>query len=102
MSMFQLRLNSIVRSLPGILRWMGEHPFLSFLILLFLALLISGLVFYQYVFTVQDDISSNEIVQTRFNQQAFQQVMQIWREREEKFNQAGGGPGRNIFVPSVD
>ncbi len=79
---------------------MGENPFLGFLALLFFALLVSSGVFYHYVFVAGDADATSEIVQTRFDQRALEQITQTWQKREEKFNQAGKDQTRNIFVPS--
>ena len=102
MSMLRFRLQNIAQSLPRTVRWMGEHPFLGFLILLSFALLISGSVFYQYVFTLKGDVPSDMVIQSRFDQQKFQEVVQIWQERGEKFNQSGAFHGKNIFASPVD
>ncbi|MBI2098652.1 MAG: hypothetical protein HYT49_03345 [Candidatus Wildermuthbacteria bacterium] len=93
------QLDNVVRFLLKIPRWAGEKPFFGFLILLLFALVISAAVFYQYVFLLQNAEAQNEIVQTRFDEQALQQIIQIWQEREQKFNQAGTLQSRNIFVP---
>ncbi len=95
----RFHLNTIIRSVLDIPRWIGENPFLGFLILLSLALLISSFIFYRYVFSVRSGGAEIEIVQTRFDQQAFERVLQIWQERKEKFNEAGVIRARNIFVP---
>ena len=82
----------------GVPQWMGENPFLGFLMLLSLALVISSLVFYRYVFVARDEGASSEIVQIRFEQQMFQRVIQTWQGNEEKFNKAGKELERDIFA----
>lgn len=96
----RFRFDIIVRFLLGFPRWMGENPFLGFLILLSIALLMSSLVFYQYVFVARDADIKNEIVQIRFDQQAFQELLGTWQKRKEKFNQADVLEVKNIFAPS--
>ncbi len=92
----------VFRFLLKIPRWTGENPFLGFLVLLIFSLFISGAVFYQYVFLLENAEAENEIVQTRFDERALQQVIQIWQEREQKFDQAGTLQPRDIFVPSQE
>lgn len=96
----RFHLDTVIRFLRFLLRvprWMGENPFLGFLTLLFVALLISSMVFYRYVLAVS---GTSEIIQIRFDQRAFQQVIQEWQERKEKVNEAGVIRARNIFIPS--
>ena len=80
-------------------RWMGEKPFFGFLILLFLALSISSIVFYRTVLDVRTMDGEGEIEQIRIDQRTFQGILQTWQEREEKFNEAGNVRVRNIFAP---
>lgn len=94
----RLRFGHTVHLLFRAPRWMGENPFLGFLILLLFALLISSAVFYRYVFVVRDVDVESEITQTRFDQQAFQRLLRMWQERKEKFDQATVQV-RNIFAP---
>lgn len=98
----KFRFNKVIHFPLGVPQWMGENPFLGFLVLLSFALLISSIVFYRYVFLERDAGTSSEIVQIRFDQQTLQRVIQTWQEHEEKFNQAGKGLERNIFAPSQE
>ena len=77
---------------------MGENPFIGFLVLLCLALLISSTVFYRYVFVARNEDVGGEITQVRLDQQKLQQVIQKWQERAEKFDQAGKVQTRDIFA----
>lgn len=79
-------------------RRMGENPFKGFLILLCLALLISSLVFYRYVFVARNEDVGDEITQVRLDQQKLQQVIEVWQERAQKFDQAGTTQVRDIFA----
>jgi len=77
---------------------MGENPFRGFFILLCVALLISSLVFWRYVFVARNEDVGGEITQVRLDQQTLQQVIQAWQERTEKFDQAGATQVRDIFA----
>ena len=94
----RFHLDSFWRFFARAPRWMGENPFLGFLFLLVVALLISSFVFYQYVFVARNVDARDNIVTVRLNQQTLQEVIQVWQERVEKFNQAGIVEVRNIFA----
>jgi len=90
---------NIIHFVLRTLRWMGENPFFGFLILLFLALSISSIVFYWTVRDVRDMDGEGEVVQNRIDQRTFQGILQTWQERGVKFNEAGNVRLRNIFAP---
>jgi len=96
--MQRFHFDAILRFLLQTPRRMGENPFVGFSILLCLALLISSLVFYRYVFLARSEDVGSEITQIRFDQQTLQQVIQAWQERDEKFTEAGTLVIRNIFA----
>ena len=97
MKLFPSRFIIGIRFLSRIPRWIGEHPFLGFLALLFAALLISSGVFYQYVLRPAD--IPEEAAQVRFDNQSFQRVISTWQELEEKFEQANSLKPKDIFAP---
>ena len=90
-------LDNISRFLRHAPRRLGENPFIGFSILLCLALLISSLVFWRYVFVPRSEDVVVEITQFGLDQKKLQQVIQSWQEREEKFDQAGSVYIRNVF-----
>ena len=92
-------LDTILRFVLRSPRLMGENPFLGFFILLCLALLISSLVFYRYVFVARNEHVGGEITQVRLEQQKLERLIRAWQERDEKFNQAGTTQMRDIFAP---
>jgi hypothetical protein len=91
-------LDTVLRFLLRAPRRLGENPFAGFLILLCLALLISSLVFWRYVFVARNEEVGGEITQVRFDQRKLQQIIQTWEERAEKFDQAGTIQLRDIFA----
>ena len=98
--MFQrFHFENIIRFALSVPRWMGEKPFFGFLILLFLALSISSIVFYRTVFDMRSTDGEGEVMQIRIDQRTFQGILQAWQERGEKFNEAGNVRVRNIFAP---
>jgi hypothetical protein len=82
-------------------RWMGENVFFGFLILFFVALILSSGVFYTYVFLARNTDLKIEFTEIKFQEQAFLRVLQVWEERETRFQEAGIQPARNIFEESA-
>lgn len=95
------KLDKAIRFFLALPRWMGENPFLGFLVLLLIALGISSLVFYQYVFLLRDAAVESTVIETRFNEKAFERVMQELQQRQEAFTQTESFQGRDILAPSV-
>ena len=73
------------KDLPEIL---GKHSFLTFLMFLFIALAFGGFIFYKYsilVEKVETEISEKPI---KFEQKIYQEVLNQWRQRKERFERA--------------
>lgn len=79
-------------------RWVGESPFIGFLLLLCLALFLSAFVFYRYVFAARNVDVRSDVIQVRLDQPRLQEVIQAWQEREAKFNQIEATKIRDIFA----
>ena len=94
--------DTVLRFVSRSPRWIGENPFLGFLALLCLALLISSIVFYRYVFVARNEDVGGEITQVRLDQEKLEQVIQAWRERTEKFDQAGTIQMRDMFAKPAE
>jgi len=92
------RIKKILLQIP---RWVGENVFFGFIILLFFALIISAFVFYKYVFSARDADINTQIIQTKFQEQTFQKVLDIWEMRRVEFQNAGNETARNIFAPPL-
>lgn len=72
------------KKLPKIL---GERAFIFFLILLFLALIFGGLVFYKYSILAQK--AEPEIFEKplKFKEETYQEVLKTWKERQKIFEE---------------
>ncbi len=75
----------------------GNHAFLCLLALIVLALFISVLLFFFYVFPAQmrPSISSESVL--KFRKDVFGQVIQTWKGQDERFQQARTLAPANIF-----
>ena len=95
----QLDIRQVKKGLLAVPQWMGENAFFGFLILFFVALLISSLVFYRYVFSARNVELQAEITEVRFQEQTLQRILQTWEDREVQSTEVGILPVRNIFTP---
>ena len=89
------RINIFFKDLP---KKLAERSFLMFSILLIIALALGGLVFYFYVFLVQSslELSVNE-KPLETQEKNYQNILNEWRERDEKLLQADSKEYPNLF-----
>ncbi len=80
---FQLKnLGSFLKKLPIVL---GENAFLIFLGLLLLSLNFGGIVFFRYYTLSEKEVPQIIDGQLQFNNKAYQEILEIWEERDQKF-----------------
>lgn len=87
----QIKLNKIKTFFQKLPRTLGKRFFVSFLVLLLLALICGGLIFYKYSVLVerrsQQDLLGEE-KPLDFDERILQEVLKIWQERQKKFEEA--------------
>lgn len=66
----------------------AEHPFLTFLILVFIALIIGGWQFYQYSILAQRAKPEISEAKIQFKENLYQEILSEWQSREERFESA--------------
>jgi len=66
-------------------RIFGEHAFLTFLGLLVAALIWGGFIFYQYSILIERAGAGVPGQALKFNEKVYQEVLQIWQEKEKRF-----------------
>jgi cytochrome b561 len=74
-----------LKRLPRIL---AEHAFLAFFGLFLLTLLLGGVLFYWFGFSVERMELETVKKQSQFNEAVFQKFLKEWQEREERFLEA--------------
>jgi len=79
---------------------MGENAFLGFLVLLVIALCISSLVFYRYVFLLESAQLEFRPSQNTFQTKPFEDIVRVWQERGQAFEQASPENYRDAFAPA--
>jgi len=84
----KLKIKKIKQFLKKLPRTLGGRSFLTFLGLLLIALIFSGLVFYKY--SPLTKIGGGlEVLEKplKFNEKVYQEVLKIWQEKEKKFEE---------------
>ena len=83
--------------LSGFCHDLAVHAFLSFLVLVLIALLVGGLLFYQCSFSQLKSAPevTGKIIQ--FKEGLYQKVLEEWQDREQSFEQADLKEYPNLF-----
>jgi hypothetical protein len=70
------------------LKWLAEHAFLVFLVLVLVALILGAAMFYKYNILVKK--AEPEIKETplQFKKNIYQNILEEWEGREERFKEA--------------
>ena len=82
----QLRkIKNLLKTIPRII---GKRAFLTSLALFLVAIILGGLVFYEYIILAEQ--KKSEITQKviYFDEKGLQEILNIWQERQSKFDQA--------------
>ncbi|MDP2672676.1 MAG: hypothetical protein Q8O84_02595 [Nanoarchaeota archaeon] len=76
---------------------MAERAFLSFLILFLISLISGGFIFYQYNILVnREEVKTLENL-LKFDEKTYKDVLNIWQEREKKFEETANKKYFDIF-----
>lgn len=78
------KIKDFLKKLPRIL---GEKAFLTYLILLFLALIFGGIIFYKYGILVKKTKIQIPEKPLQFKEKTYQEVLKIWQEKEKRFKE---------------
>jgi len=66
---------------------LGEKAFLTFLGLLLLALILGGIIFYQYNILVKRAEVQITEKPLQFQEKTYQDILKIWQEKEKRFQE---------------
>lgn len=83
----RIKLNKIKEIFKKLPKNLAENAFLTFLVLIFLVLIIGGVVFYKYSILVEE--IKPEVLEKPlpFDEKSFQGILQIWQERQKTFEE---------------
>jgi len=89
--MFKLKkqqFKKIKNFLKRVPRTIGEHAFLTSLMLFFIAAILGGLVFYKYSILVEQRKSEFSENLLYFDEKSLKEVLKAWQDREIRFQAA--------------
>ncbi len=81
----KIKLNKITIFLKKIARVLAENSFITLLALFIIALGIGALLFYKYIILVQKTQPQITEKPIQFKEKTYESILQIWGEREQKF-----------------
>jgi len=88
------KIKNFFKCLPRII---GEHAFLTSLMLFFIAAILGGLVFYKYSILVEQRKSEFSEDLLYFDEKNLKQVLKAWQDREIRFQSADSEQYSNPF-----
>jgi hypothetical protein len=102
MKLNQSKNQRLKKSLNGLPRKMVSAPLLSFVFFSILFLLIGVIVFYQNVIVVErSEIQSSHSI-ISFDNDIYEDILNIWTERENRFQSADSKEYMDIFRVRID
>ena len=93
----KIRIRKLKNIFKGLPRKLALHPFLSFWGLFILALIISGIIFYEYSVLVEKPEVEVPKEPLRFKEEAYREVKNQWQKREESLGGIGSKKYTNLF-----
>lgn len=97
----KFKTKEIKRFLGKLPRIVGEHQFITALILIFLALILGGFIFYQYSFLVEKKEIELREKPLYFQEKTFQEILKIWQEREKRLKETDLKEYPDLFKPKL-
>ena len=88
-------------NLEKIARRLAENSSLTFFILLIIILVLSGLVYYQYVISVQSSLMTIKPKPLETQEKTYQKILDEWTKRNEIFLQADFKEYPDLFQPAT-
>lgn len=92
------KLLSVFRKIP---RAIAEHFFSAVFLFLLVVLVLGGLIFYQYNFSIQNKDIEVSLDVLKFKEDVYQKILVIWSEREKRFSESDGKIYLNPFKAPI-
>jgi len=89
------KIKNFLKRVPRII---GEHAFLTSLMLFFIAAILGGLVFYKYSILTEQRKSEFSENLLYFDEKSFKALLKIWQERQKNFEQADFNQYQDPFI----
>ena len=87
MRISKFKTKKIQESLKKLIKTLVENSFLAFLELLLIALIIGGIVFYQYSILAKKSPAEISEKPFQFQENAYQEILKKWQEKEKRFKE---------------
>jgi hypothetical protein len=94
----KLEIKGFKKRIKNFFKGIALHPFVSFWLILIIAFLVGGGVYYKCVILIPDKDEGAINKQVNFNQKVYEEVLAQWEEREKEFSQAEEKEYYNPFV----
>jgi hypothetical protein len=92
-----IKIKDFANFLKKIFWKIGENPLPAFFILLVLALIFGGLIFYQYSFLAEKKEPQITERKIQFKEELYQKILEGWEIRQRKFEEAEFKEYRDLF-----
>jgi len=102
LNQFKNKFKAIKKFLGDLPRKLAIAPLSAFLVLLALSLLIGVLIFYQKVILVKKSESESAQSVVCFEEKTYQNILDIWAKREQRFKAADSKKYLDIFRNRID
>jgi len=89
------KIKVFIKKLP---KKMAEKAFSTFLGLFLLSLIFSSFIFYNYSIVPKKKILESTKTGLEFKSETYQEILQIWQNKEEQFEQTDTKQYPNLFV----
>jgi len=97
LSLRRIKIGKIKSFLGKLPRILAENGFLTFLILFFIFLIVSGIIFYRCGILAKEENPEAFEKPLLFKEKTYQSILQIWQERKERFEGADAKEYQNPF-----
>lgn len=87
------------KGLQNVPRFLAEHSFSATLILILLSFIISGFIFYKYVFLADQKNPEIKDGSAVINEAQLNDLVKIWSEKDDRIKNVENKEYRNPFVP---
>jgi len=94
----KINIEKIKNPLKNLPKKLAKHPLLTFWILLFIALVLSGFVFYKYSVLVEKPEIETSRELLKFKQKTYQEVLDQWQQRKENLEKIDSKEYANPFI----
>lgn len=93
----KIKFDKAKKFIRGLPRALAGFAFLCFFALLFLGLTLGAFIFYRYYFLIQATDFEVEGKNIQFDEEARQQVLKVWQEKEEALDSIEAKQYPNLF-----